>query len=45
MGMTLGWLALALTAVAGAPDGGRGGVQIKYNVRIVEAEGLGWRRT
>jgi hypothetical protein len=44
MGMALGWMALALAAVAGAPDGGRGGVQIKYNVRIVEAEGIEWRQ-
>ena len=43
MGVALGWMALALTAVAGAPDAGRGGVAIKYTVRFVEADGVGWR--
>ena len=43
MGVALGWMALALTAVAGAPDAGRGGVPIKYTVRFVEADGVGWR--
>ncbi len=43
MGVALGWMALALAAVAGAPDAGRGGVPIKYTVRFMEVEGLGWR--
>ena len=43
MGVALGWMALALTAVAGAPDPGQGGVPIKYTVRFVEADGVGWR--
>ena len=42
MGVALGWMALAL-AVVGAPEAGRGGVPIKYTVRFVEVEGLGWR--
>ncbi|MHB1558240.1 MAG: hypothetical protein ACYC61_12330 [Isosphaeraceae bacterium] len=44
MGVALGWMALALGTVAGAPDAGRGGVPIKYTVRVVEAEGLEWRQ-
>ena len=40
MGMALGWMALALSVV-GAPDGGRGGVPIKYTVRFMDVEGLG----
>jgi hypothetical protein len=45
MGVALGWLTLALAAVAApaAPEAGRGGVPIKYTVRFVEADGLGWR--
>ena len=42
MGVALGWISLAL-AVVGAPDSGRGGVPIKYTVRFMEVEGLGWR--
>jgi hypothetical protein len=42
MGVALGWMALAL-ALVGAPDAGRGGVPIKYTVRFLEVEGLGWR--
>ncbi len=44
MGLALGWMALAFGTVAGAPDAGRGGVPIKYTVRVVEAEGLEWRQ-
>ena len=44
MGVALGWMALALGTVAGAPDAGRGGVPIRYTVRVVEAEGLEWRQ-
>ncbi len=43
MGVALGWMALAVTAVSAAPEAGRSGVPIKYTVRFVEAEGLGWR--
>ncbi len=43
MGVALGWMALALAAVAGAPDAGRGGVPIKYTVRYMEADGVEWR--
>ncbi len=43
MGMALGWITIALAAVAAAPEAGRGGAPIKYTVRFVEAEGLGWR--
>ena len=43
MGVALGWMALALAAVSGTPDGGRGGVPIRYTVRYMEAEGVEWR--
>ena len=43
MGVALGWMALALAAVAGAPDAGRGGVPIKYTVQFMEADGVAWR--
>jgi hypothetical protein len=36
-------MTLALAAVAAAPEAGRGGAPIKYTVRFVEADGLGWR--
>lgn len=45
MGVALGWMALALAVVGGAPDAGQGGVPIRYSVRFVEVEGLGWRDT
>jgi hypothetical protein len=41
--MALGWITLALATVAAAPEAARGGAPIKYTVRFVEAEGLGWR--
>lgn len=44
MGVALGWMALAFGMVSGAPDAGRGGVPIRYTVRVVEAEGLEWRQ-
>ena len=43
MAVALGWIALALAAVAGAPRAERGDVAIGYTVRFVETEGLGWR--
>ncbi len=43
MGVALGWMALALAAVSGTPDSGRGGVPIRYTVRYMEAEGVEWR--
>ena len=43
MGLALGWIAVALAGVAGAPRAERGNVAIAYTVRIVETEGLGWR--
>jgi hypothetical protein len=43
MGVALGWLALAMTGVAAAPPADRERVQITYEVRIVDSEGVGWR--
>ncbi len=43
MSVALGWMALALAVVSGTPDGGRGGVPIRYTVRYMEAEGVEWR--
>src|SRR5437764_6654506 len=43
MAVALGWIALALVGVAGAPRAERADVQIVYTVRFVDVEGLGWR--
>jgi hypothetical protein len=43
MGVTLGWVAFALAGLAGAPHAERDKPQITYTVRMVEAEGVGWR--
>src|SRR5438045_2277736 len=43
MAVALGWIALALAGVVGAPRAERGDVEIGYTVRFVETEGLGWR--
>jgi len=43
MGVGLGWIVLALAGVAGAPPAERRAAPITYTVRVVEAEGLGWR--
>ena len=43
MGLALGWIAIALAGLAGAPKSEREVVPIQYTVRFVETEGLGWR--
>jgi len=43
MAVALGWIALALAGVVGAPRAERGDAEIGYTVRFVETEGLGWR--
>src|SRR5437763_15672369 len=43
MAVALGWSALALAGVVGAPRAERGDAEIGYTVRFVETEGLGWR--
>ena len=44
MGVVLGWVALALTGVAVAPHAVRNkDAQVTYTVRMVEADGVGWR--
>jgi hypothetical protein len=43
MGVTLGWVALALTALGIAPQSEHERPPITYTVRMVEADGVGWR--
>ncbi len=43
MGLALGWMAIALAGLAGAPKMERANGPIQYTVRFVETEGLGWR--
>jgi len=43
MGFALGWIAFALAGVGAAPHAERDAAQIAYTVRVVEAEGVGWR--
>jgi hypothetical protein len=43
MGITLGWIALLLAGATGAPPAEKHAVPISYTVRMVEAEGVGWR--
>ena len=43
MGIALGWVALLVTGVVGAPTAERDTAQISYTVRMVEANGVGWR--
>jgi hypothetical protein len=45
MGMTLGWIALALAGTAGAPEPAREPVQIEYLIKMVEVDGVGWRQS
>ena len=42
MGISLGWIALLL-GVTGAQPADKNAAQITYTVRMVEAEGVGWR--
>ncbi len=43
MGLALGWTAIALSGLAGAPNTERANGPIQYSIRFVEVEGLGWR--
>ena len=43
MGFALGWIAFALAGVGAAPHSERDVAPIAYTVRVVEAEGVGWR--
>jgi hypothetical protein len=43
MGITLGWVAFLLAGVTDASPAERNAAQISYTVRMVEAEGVGWR--
>jgi hypothetical protein len=43
MGITLGWVALLLAGATGAPPEEKHTAPISYTVRMVEAEGVGWR--
>ncbi len=43
MGITMGWLAVALAGLAGAPPAKPTGPDIVYQYRIVEMQGLQWR--
>ncbi len=45
MGMTLGWIALALAQLAGAPEPARDRVQIEYVIKMVEVDGVAWRES
>ncbi len=43
MGISLGWVVFFVAGVTGAPPAERGAAQISYTVKMVEAEGVGWR--
>jgi hypothetical protein len=43
MGVALGWVALALAGLGAGPHADRDQTQVTYTVRMVEADGLGWR--
>lgn len=43
MGIALGWVALLVAGVVGAPPAEKDTAQISYTVRMVEANGVGWR--
>ena len=47
MGIALGWIAIALSGVAASPhpERDRSEQQLTYTVRMVEADGVGWRET
>ena len=42
MGISIGWVALLL-GVTGAQPADKNAAQITYTVRMIEAEGVGWR--
>jgi hypothetical protein len=43
MGITLGWVALLLAGATGAPPEEKNTAPISYTVKMVEADGVGWR--
>ncbi len=43
MGITLGWVVLLLAGAAGAPPAEKTAAPISYTVKMVEADGVGWR--
>jgi hypothetical protein len=43
MGITLGWVALLLAGATGAPPEEKHTAAISYTVKMVEADGVGWR--
>ena len=43
MGGVLGWVAFALAGVGVAPHAERSHAQVTYTVRMVDADGVGWR--
>ena len=43
MGGALGWFVAAVVGLVGAPPVEHAKPQITYTVRMVEAEGVGWR--
>ena len=43
MGATLGWIALALSGLGITPQSEREKPPITYTVRMIEADGVGWR--
>jgi hypothetical protein len=45
MGMTLGWIAIALAGTAGGPEPARDPVRIEYVIKMVEVDGVGWRQS
>src|SRR5580700_10168363 len=45
MGISLGWVALFVAGVTGAPPADRNAAPIAYTVKMVEADGVGWRES
>ena len=45
MGISLGWVALFVAGVTGAPPVDRNAAPIAYTVKMVEADGVGWRES
>ncbi len=43
MGFALGWIAVTLAGMSGATPNLAGAAPISYTVRMVEAQGIGWR--
>ena len=45
MGISLGWVVFFVAGVTASPPADRGAAQISYTVKMVEAEGVGWRES